>query len=65
MLKCVKPWEMNTWEMGAEIAENLWGVVFDIPDDANFELGLKRPSRVERVDDFGIHELNWQPTLNE
>jgi len=51
--------------MGAEIAENLWGVVFDIPDDANLELGLKHPSRVERVDDFGVHELNWQPTLSE
>ena len=53
--------ELNA--IGDEIAENLWGVRFDIPEDANFELGLKHPSRIAAINDFGIQELTWRPTL--
>jgi len=61
--KIVDDDELNAME--AEIAENLWGVTFNIPEAANFELGFKHPSQVGGISDFGIHELTWQPTLSE
>jgi len=57
--------DVDLHKIGAEVAENLWGIVFDISDDANIEYGIKHPSRVGCADDFGVHDLNWQPTLSE
>ena len=50
---------------GAEIAENLWGVRFDTPEDGNLELGFKHPSNIAAINKNGIQELTWRPTLTE
>ena len=55
--------ELNA--IGAKIAENLWGVRFDTPKDANFELGFKHPSSIAAINDLGIQELTWRQTLTE
>lgn len=39
--------------IGMEVAESLWGVVFDILADVDVVLGTKNSHRIERTDDFG------------
>jgi len=55
--------ELNA--IGAEVAENLWGITFDVPEETNLELGMKHPSQIAGINDFGIQELTWRPTLTE
>ena len=55
--------ELNA--MAAEIAQNLWGIRFDIPDGENMDLGPQPPSDIATVNDFEIQEMTWRPSLTQ
>ena len=53
--------ELNA--IGAEIAQNLWGIRFDIPDDENVDEKLQKSEGTDTLSNFGIQETTWQPSL--
>ena len=57
--------DVDLHEIGMEVAENLRGVVFDVPEDANVVLGAEKPRTSEWKDAFGVHDLYWQPSMAE
>ena len=51
--------------IAAEIAQNLWGVRFHISEGENMDLEPQPPSGIATINDFGVQEVTWRPSLTQ